>query len=83
MTNDDFRVWLKGYFELADPGPLDMNQLQIIVNHLNLAEAVSGGLDAENQAIRAHIRQFRDKGQTDTAALGSLTAAVQKVLHLP
>ncbi len=83
MRNAEFRAWLKGYFELAEPGPLDVAQVQIIVNHLNLAETVEGVLDAENLEIRAAIRRFRDGGKTDAAALGILTAALQKVLHLP
>lgn len=83
MTNAEFRAWLKGYFELAEPGPLEIAQVQIIVNHLNLAEAVEGKLDAENLEIRASIRQFRDGGTHDAAALGTLTAAIQKTLHLP
>jgi hypothetical protein len=57
--------------------------VQIIVNHLNLAEAVEGTLDTENLEIRASIRQFRDAGKTDAAALSTLTAAIQKTLHLP
>jgi hypothetical protein len=83
MRNPEFRTWLKGYFELAEPGPLELAQVQIIVNHLNLAEAVDGNLDAENLDIRASIRRFRDGGKTDAAALSTLTAAIQKTLHLP
>lgn len=83
MRNPEFRAWLKGYFELAEPGPLELPQVQIIVNHLNLAEMVEGTLDADNQEIRAAIRQFRDGGRSDMTALATLTAAIQKVLHLP
>ncbi len=57
MTNDEFRIWLGGFFELAgDDAPLTKAQLFIIGNHLNLAEAVEGKLDAFNEGFRAVIR---------------------------
>jgi hypothetical protein len=83
MRNAEFRAWMRGYFELAEPVPLELAQVQVIVNHLNLAEAVEGNLDAENLEIRASIRSFRDGGKADVAALSTLTAAIQRTLHLP
>jgi DNA-binding transcriptional regulator YhcF (GntR family) len=74
MTNGEFREWLKGFFELSEEDVvLDMKQLQVIVNHLNLAEAVEGKLDAANDQLRGHIRAFRDRGVTDADALNDLT----------
>ncbi len=60
MTNNEFREWLKGYFEISgDNAVLDANRLQIVFNHLNLAESVEGDLDAFNAQLRADIQEFR------------------------
>lgn len=62
MTNAEFRQWLSGFFELSSAEEtLDLRQLQIIVNHLNLAEAVEGKLDAINQRLRDDILAFRNR----------------------
>jgi len=60
MTNDEFRAWLQGFFELSDEDAvLNPEQVQVIVNHLNLAETVSGKLDQPNQQLRDDISAFR------------------------
>lgn len=62
MTNKEFRQWLSGFFELSsEEDMLDLGQLQIIVNHLNLAEAVEGKLDEVNQRLRDDILAFRQR----------------------
>ena len=61
MTNDEFRLWLGGFFELAgEDAPLTKQQLFIIGNHLNLAEAVEGNLDDFNMNFRKAIRAELD-----------------------
>jgi hypothetical protein len=77
VTNAEFRVWLKGYFELADADtPLNPQQAQVIINHLNLAEAVEGKLDAQNDNIRNRLRGFV-QNNTDAA---EVTAWLQGAL---
>lgn len=69
MTNAEFREWLKGFFEVSgDKAALDPARLQIVVNHLNLAESVDRELDAFNAQLRADILEFR-KSPQDYAAL--------------
>lgn len=78
MTNNDFRIWLQGYFELSDEDtPLDLAQLQMIINHLNLAEAVDGKLDADNTVLRRDIEAFRTGDDTSERALAAFTDALQ------
>lgn len=60
MTNSEFRDWLRGFFELSpEDVSLTAEQLQVIVNHLNLAEAVELELDEFNKALRQDIQAFR------------------------
>lgn len=57
MTNSEFREWLRGFFELSpEDVVLTGAQLETIINHLNLAEAVEGHLDVENARLRQDIR---------------------------
>lgn len=70
MKNADFRHWLKGYFELAgEEAVLTPPQLQVIVNHLNLAEAEEGALDEANRGFRADIESFRGAAGGDLRLL--------------
>lgn len=81
MTNAEFRTWLAGYFELAEEGtPLGPRQIQIIVNHLNLAEAVEGKLDAQNENIRGQIRAFLQSDAPDDTAVEALTLELQSIV---
>lgn len=58
MTNEEFKLWLSGFFTLAGEGrPLTRQQLFIIGNHANLAEAVEGRLDDDVAGIRAIVRE--------------------------
>lgn len=60
MTNEEFRTWLRGFFELSEEdSALTPDQVQVIVNHLNLAEAVTGKLDDINEQLRSAIDAFR------------------------
>jgi hypothetical protein len=53
MTNREFVIWLSGFFELLENTPsITKNQLFVINNHLNLAEAVEGGLGEFNLELR-------------------------------
>ena len=56
MTNREFVIWLSGFFELADDNALTKHQLVMVNNHLNLAEAVEGGLGEFNLELRDIIR---------------------------
>lgn len=74
MTNDEFRAWLQGYFELtAEEVVLDLAQLQVIVNHLNLAEAVEGKLDTDNTCLRDDIDAFRKGDDNSERACAEFT----------
>lgn len=43
MTNNEFKLWLQGYFQLEDSNEvLSFKQLNMIKNHLNLAKVVDG-----------------------------------------
>ncbi|GEM_PF-3116731 len=74
MTNQEFRIWLSGFFELVGQGAQDeganngegadqedillsRQQLFIIGNHANLAEAVEGALESDVETIRTIVRQ--------------------------
>ena len=37
MNSKDFCIWLSGYFEVQDPKSIDLNQINIIREHLELA----------------------------------------------
>lgn len=79
MRNSDFRQWLKGFFELAEPqAVLTPDQLQVIINHLNLAEAVEGELDALNASFRAEIEAFRSSGVEDEDTCRLLTDSLRE-----
>lgn len=57
MTNNDFKYWLRGFAELCYQHEKDLNrdQLSVILNHINLTEAVSHKLTDENKHIRKLI----------------------------
>lgn len=57
MTNEEFVVWLAGFFELSEGTPsLTKHQFFIINNHLNLAEAVEGELGPFNTEMREIVK---------------------------
>ncbi len=65
MTNDEFRSWLKGFFELSEGDALiSAKQAQVVINHLNLAEAVEGSLDTVNEQLRADFDLYRQDDKT-------------------
>jgi hypothetical protein len=82
MTNQEFRDWLRGFFELSDENVcLAPQQVQIIVNHLNLAEAVEGKLDETNRQLRADIDAFRDQPSRTPEDFQSLTFSLRQHLQ--
>lgn len=40
MNYENFCFWVQGYFELSKNETIDQNQLEMIINHLNLAKEV-------------------------------------------
>ena len=79
MNNGEFREWLKGFFELSEDDVLiSPRQLQIIVNHLDLAESVSGELDTLNGQMRAEIDAFRTKPVRTPDEFASLTQSLRQ-----
>lgn len=82
MTNEEFRLWLGGFFELADEDvPMIKRQLFIIGNHLNLAEAVEGKLDSFNEEFRRAIRAELDiLPEPESTASPELVAELQAKL---
>ncbi len=52
---------------------LNPDRVQIIINHLNLAEAVEEGLDSFNEQLRADLYQFREDAQTSPPDFNVLT----------
>ena len=82
MTNEEFREWLRGFFELSDQGVvLDLNQINIITNHLNLAEAVAGRLDETNAQLSADIQAIRSRPGPKPEDLAAFTQTIQKRLY--
>jgi hypothetical protein len=78
MTNTEFREWLQGFFELAgEEASLNPERVQVIVNHLNLAEAVEGKLDALNGHLRSEIQAFRKAAPHEAAGFARLTESIR------
>ena len=74
MTNSEFRDWLRGFFELSpEDAILSREQLQVIVNHLNLAESVDGKLDAFNENLRQGILAFRTADDLEADAVADFS----------
>ena len=56
MTNNEFKIWLSGYFDLEISRVLlSAKQLWIIHNHLQLVQAVSGELDEKNKWLKTRL----------------------------
>ena len=45
MTNDEFRMWIKGYTQLTSEQYLNYKQFHIIKSHANLVLAIANHLD--------------------------------------
>lgn len=81
MTNNEFREWLRGFFELSDESiVLAPQQIQIIVNHLNLAEAVESKLDDINSQLRADIDAFRNQPSRNPADFERITHTLRDIV---
>lgn len=64
MTNNEFQVWLNGFFELEDCACiLTGKQLFIIHNHLVLTETVSKTLDVKNAWLKEYLLSLHLKKQ--------------------
>lgn len=75
MTNDEFKIWLSGYFELENSHTiLSAKQLWIIHNHLKLVLAVSGDLDEKNKWLKTRL-----EGLHKIAATPFMSAEFKKV----
>ena len=81
MTNEQFRAWLKGFFELSpETTVLVPEQVQVIVNHLNLAEHVAEHLDETNHQIRTEINAFRNGTRRTPDEFKVFTQTVKNLL---
>jgi hypothetical protein len=81
VTNNEFREWLRGFFELSEGETvLEPKQIQVIVNHLNLAEAVESGLDDTNSQLRADIDAFRNQPSRDAADFARITQSIRDLV---
>ena len=82
MTNREFVKWLAGFFTLSDSCELTKQQLFIISNHLNLAEAVEGSLGEFNQEVRKIISNELDNLEdiNSTANQSVITELKSKIL---
>jgi hypothetical protein len=81
MRNSEFREWLKGFFELSEENVcLSPQQIQIIVNHMNLAKAVEGEWDRINQEMRTEIDAFRNNASRTADDFQNLTVSIQQHL---
>jgi len=83
MTNNEFKMWLSGYFELENANTvLSAKQLWIIHNHLRLVLAVSGELDNHNKWLKSRLESL--DATASTAFLNTefkqITQQVQKWL---
>jgi hypothetical protein len=83
MNNYEFREWLKGFFELSgEEAILDSQRIQIIINHLNLAESVEGHLDEINHHLRIDIQNLRKQPSPSAAEYRDITKIIrQRVLQ--
>ena len=81
MTNAEFREWLRGFFELSEKDVvLQPPQIQVIVNHLNLAEAVENKLDDLNSQLRADIDAFRNQPSREPADFVRITQTIRDII---
>lgn len=59
MKSRDFCYWLQGFFELADPETLTLDQIQTVRNHLNMVfryeiDPSFGGPEIQNDLNEIH-----------------------------
>jgi hypothetical protein len=81
MTNNEFREWLRGFFELSEENiVLGPQQIQVIVNHLNLAESVEKQLDDVNSQLRADIDAFRNQPSREAADFARITQSIRDLI---
>lgn len=85
MTHLEFCHWLNGYFQLSrdDQETLDQRKIQIIYNHLNLAETISGAVEGELVAVKKQLLLcLETQAETDFAKCSKiLRNAVNKTLE--
>ncbi len=83
MTNNEFKMWLSGYFELENASTvLSAKQLWIIHNHLRLVLAVSGELDDHNKWLKSRLESLDAAASTTflNAEFKQITQQMQKWL---
>lgn len=81
MKNTEFREWLRGFFDLSGKDVvLDLKQLQVVINHLNLAEAVEGKLDEINNQLRVDIQALREQKKQTPEDFSALTVNIRQKL---
>jgi hypothetical protein len=81
MTNNQFREWLRGFFELSEDNiVLDPKQIQVIVNHLNLTESVETRLDKVNSQLRADIEAFRNQPSREPTEFARITRSIRDMI---
>jgi hypothetical protein len=66
MTNEEFSLWLNGFFTLEGSAKtqLSKKQLRVIINHLNFTRAAEGELDARNTWLNDFLSKQLVKADT-------------------
>ncbi|HTM64055.1 MAG TPA: hypothetical protein VL360_06095 [Gammaproteobacteria bacterium] len=83
MTNQEFKIWLSGYFDLENGKTvLSAKQLWIIHNHLQLVLTVSGELDEKNKWLKTRLEGLHKIAATPflSAEFTQVTQQIQKWL---
>jgi len=65
MKNQEARLWLLGFYELAEC-PIDRRILFILKNHLNLVHVVEGALDETNAWIYNEVVQLIESNSPES-----------------
>ena len=65
MKNQEARLWLLGFYELAEC-PIDRRILFILKNHLNLVHVVEGALDETNTWIYDEVARLINNNSPDS-----------------
>lgn len=56
MTNEEFRYWINGYLTLTSDHELTPAQINTIMSHANLVQAISGYLDEANSQFLSQLK---------------------------
>jgi hypothetical protein len=77
MYNSEFKVWLRGYFEITPDVVLDDTRIVLIQNHLNLVKAVEKDLDIQNTQIQVLLNKAK---QSKNGNHTSIKAQIAKIV---